>query len=444
VSFTDLSSDADGSIAAWEWDFGDGHSSAEQNPAYTYAASDTYSVTLTVTDSITATDATTQQVTVTAINLAPTADFSYAANELEVTFTDLSSDADGSVVGWRWDFGDSNSSTEQNPVHTYAASDTYSVTLTVTDNITATDTTAQQVTVTSTNLAPTATFTYTVSGPAVTFTDLSSDADGSITGWSWDFGDGNGSVEQNPVHTYAASDTYTVTLTATDNDAATHAASQQVPVTAANLAPTADFSYAANGLEVTFSDLSSDLDGSMVGWSWDFGDGNSSTEQNPVYTYAASDSYSVTLTASDDDAATDTITQQVTVTAANLAPTASFSYTVAALQVTFSDLSSDPDGSVVAWAWEFGDGGTDSGQNPSHIYGVASSYPVTLTVTDDGGATAEASQQVTVSDDGVDTEMYIADLQGTSSSNRNKWRSEVTIWVADEDGAAVADAEVAG
>jgi len=77
--------------------------------------------------------------------------------------------------------------------------------------------------------------------------------------------------------------------------------------------PTADFTYTTSDLTVTFTDQSSDSDGSVVGWDWDFGDGNESSEQNPIHTYTTSSTYAVALTVTDDDGATDSLSQDVTV-----------------------------------------------------------------------------------------------------------------------------------
>ncbi|TEU16732.1 MAG: PKD domain-containing protein, partial [Anaerolineales bacterium] len=397
VDFTDQSTDPDGSVVSWSWDFGDGGSSSDQNPVHTYAAGGTYSVTLTVTDDFGATGTASQAVSVSPANQSPTANLSYATSGLTVDFTDLSTDPDGSVVSWSWDFGDGVISSTQNPAHTYTAGGTYSVTLTVTDDGGATATASQAVTVSAGNQSPTAGFGFTTNGLTVDFSDQSTDADGSVVSWSWDFGDGVTSPDQSPVHTYAAGGTYTTTLTVTDDGGATAMTSQAVTVSPANQSPTAGFGYATSGLTVDFSDQSTDADGSIVSWSWDFGDGGTSTDQNPSHTYAAGGTYSVILTVTDDFGATATASQDVTVSPGNQSPTAGFGYATNGLTVDFSDQSTDLDGTIVSWSWDFGDGGTSTDQNPVHIYAAGGTFHVTLTVTDDGGASATASQDVTVS-----------------------------------------------
>ncbi len=161
-------------------------------------------------------------------NAAPTAGFTFSTSDLTADFSDTSSDSDGSIAGWSWNFGDGASSSAQNPRHLYAAGGTYKVTLKVTDNDGATDTTSHSVTV---NAPPTAGFTFSTTDLTADFSDTSSDSDDSIAGWSWNFGDGASSSAQNPSHIYAAAGAYTVTLKVSDNDGATDATSKSVSVT---------------------------------------------------------------------------------------------------------------------------------------------------------------------------------------------------------------------
>lgn len=158
-------------------------------------------------------------------NIVPVANFTYTpmdmiyANET-VTFTDTSTDEDGTIESWSWDFGDDATSTEQNPEHPYAAVGTYTVTLIVTDNNgNASDPYTMDITVSY--IPPTAMFTYDpmvniTNETEIQFTDNSTKGDSNITAWAWDFGDGNTSNETNPTHTYAVAYFYDVSLTVTD------------------------------------------------------------------------------------------------------------------------------------------------------------------------------------------------------------------------------------
>ncbi|HEY1118851.1 MAG TPA: PKD domain-containing protein, partial [Acidimicrobiales bacterium] len=169
--------------------------------------------------------------------------------------------------------------------------------------------------------------------------------------------------------------------------------------TAGNAAPIASFTSVVEGLSAQFASTSTDADGAVVAQEWSFGDGGTSTEVGPSHTYAAAGTYDVTLTVTDDKGATGTITQQVTVAEpVNVAPVASFTSTVTGLVAQFASTSTDGDGTVVGQEWTFGDGGTSTEVGPSHTYAAAGTYDVTLTVTDDKGATGTITQQVTVAE----------------------------------------------
>ena len=142
---------------------------------------------------------------------APVPGFSSSASGLQVNFTDVSTSSN-SILSWMWDFGDGNTSTQQNPVHTYGAPGTYTVCLTVMDSC-GTDSSCQTVTVSCDIVAS---YTHTTTGLQADFTDASTSSQ-TILSWMWDFGDGNTSTQQNPSHTYSADGTYTVCLTVMDS-----------------------------------------------------------------------------------------------------------------------------------------------------------------------------------------------------------------------------------
>jgi PKD repeat protein len=165
----------------------------------------------------------------------------------------------------------------------------------------------------------------------------------------------------------------------------------------ANTPPVANFSFTTNGLAASFTDGSTDSDGTIASRSWTFGDSGTSTATNPSHTYAAAGTYSVTLTATDNGGATNSITKSVTVTApVNNPPTANFTFTTSGLTATFTDSSTDSDGTIASRSWNFGDSGTSTATNPSHTYAAAGTYNVVETVTDNLGATGSKTSAVTI------------------------------------------------
>jgi len=315
-------------------------------------------------------------------NEAPTASFTFGTSDLTANFTDTSTDADGTVVSWTWDFGDGNSSTSQNPSHVYAAAGTYAVSLTVTDDDGATDTALDSVSLTE--------------PPA--FIDQFAEADllgaGTVSGTFADtHGDDEGDVQsiteresggkKNERYSYL-SHTWRFTV-----------------------APGSAVTLYAN----TWSEGSSDGDTFRFAWSPDnvnFDDlfTVSSTSPANVQIAAIPASGTIYLRVTDTDQGAgnrglDTVfVDQLYIRSdggeppANQPPVAAFTSDCAGLTCGFTDASSDVDGSVVAWSWDFGDGAMSTAQHPSHAYSVAGGYTVTLSVTDDDGATAEASNPV--------------------------------------------------
>jgi PKD repeat protein len=154
-------------------------------------------------------------------------------------------------------------------------------------------------------------------------------------------------------------------------------------VTGSGGTPTANFTYSASGLTVSFTDTSTDSGGTIGSHAWTFGDGGTSSAANPTHTYAAGGTYSVTETVTDSgNGSTSSKTSAVTVSASGGTPTANFTYTISGLTVKFTDTSTDSGGSIGTHSWNFGDGSTSTAANPSHTYANAGTYSVSETVTD--------------------------------------------------------------
>lgn len=237
--------------------------------------------------------------TVTIGSTTITASFSVApasgiANSTVFSFTDQST---GTVTSRTWSFGDGATSNAAAPTHVYATPGTYTVTLTVSGN----GASSQASRVVSVSQATSASFTYApanpIAGQTIAFADQSS---GSPASWAWDFGDGTTSLQQNPAKIYGAAGTYTVRLTVAAGASSSSTARNVVVSAPAPVIPpvSAAFDFTpgtpVNGAAVSFTDRSS---GSPTSWFWSFGDGGSSTQQNPSHTYAVPGTYTVSLTA---------------------------------------------------------------------------------------------------------------------------------------------------
>jgi PKD repeat protein len=217
-------------------------------------------------------------------------------------------------------------------------------------------------------------------------------------------GDSLNSWTSKPTSAYIAADIDEVAIYASmlsASDVSSHyVAGTSAP--APNARPTAAFTHTESGLSVSVDGTTSaDSDGTITGWAWDFGDGTTATGSAAARNYTAAGTYTVTLTVTDDDGATGTTSQSVSVTAPppqNQAPTASFAFSATDLVAAFDgSASSDADGTLNAYAWDFGEGTTDSGVTTSHTFAKAGTYTVRLTVTDDDGATGTTTRSVTVS-----------------------------------------------
>ncbi len=302
VKFTNKSSDKDGDQLSYVWDFGDGQKSTDANPTHVYADYGNYSVKLTVSDGKTESSIT-NPVKVSSENNPPVPEFSYTEENGLVKFTNTSNDSDGDELSYVWDFGDNTTSTQVSPEHQYAKSGAYTVKLTANDGA-ATVTKEHSVNVSIidpvVNHKPVAMFSYSAAQNVVTFTDGSTDADGDQLSYVWDFGDGQSSTAKNPQHTYEAKNaSYTVKLTVNDGKLASEEFTQNVTVTMENNSPVAKFSVSVDRYTATFTNNSEDQDGDELTYSWNFGDGATSTEKSPKHTYAANGNYTAKLTVSD-------------------------------------------------------------------------------------------------------------------------------------------------
>lgn len=221
---------------------------------------------------------------------------------------------------------------------------------------------------------------YTVNGLTVTFVDSSYSNTGSFTS-DWDFGDGNTSTAVSPSHTFSKGGTYYVCLDIGDNARCT---SQRCDsITVVDPSCTADFSYTvSNSTDVSFTNLTTPAGSVTLGYdySWDFGDGNTDTLENPNHTYDSAGLYLVTLTAINTNGDTCTAVDTIDIELTCRAHFTISKDTASAFNVILTNNSSNESSHV--YSWDFGDGNTSSSRNPSHSYANFGLYEVCLTITD--------------------------------------------------------------
>ena len=329
---------------------------------------------------------------------APIAKFTSTCTAESCAFdASTSTDVGGTITGYSWNFGDGSPvvTGTATPTHVYPTAANYPVTLTITDNTASTNVVSHTVSPNFGAGNPVAAFTSSCTGLSCTFdASGSTDTGGTITTYSWDFGDSTPVVtgaSPTVTHVYAASSFYSAQLTVTDDTTSISKATNFVVPIAAST-PIAAFTSSCTGLSCSFNASSStDTGGTIATYSWNFGDGTpvvSGASATTTHIYASAGSgYSVTLTVTDNLSSTNSVSHNVAPTGPPppSTPIAAFTSNCTALSCVFDGSSStDTAGATITtYTWNFGDGSaTVTGVNPTHVYATANTYTVTLTVLD--------------------------------------------------------------
>ncbi|UAY53648.1 PKD domain-containing protein [Ferruginibacter albus] len=428
ITFTDTSNAKGGTITEWDWDFGDGAKLTTNNDSvihhyYANGNGQTFTVNLTIkTQAGCSDDATPQSFS---IGAAPVAQFSiapgtYCLPNASVSFNNTSSISDGSTnnMSYIWNFGDvpapgGDSVVAQGPpaaaAHIFTTQGPYTVTLTAVSNKGCTNSASVVVDGTIIHQPP-------VAGkfnpePSLCFKDslsLTRTFTGiTISQYSWNMGDGTDLTGPTVKYAWKNPGVYPVTFVATSTDGC-----QSVPVVdsvTVNELPVAGFTAQATGLcpqtPVSFTDASTTQTGSAITqWFWNFGDGASQTVNAPnsgsvTHTYAASGTYSVSLSVKNSNGCSSTTyIGSVTI---NPLPYPNFTVTpicVPGADAQFTDKTTIASGAVIEWAWDFGDNTQSTQQNPTHPYPIGGTYPVKLNVTSALGCVHDTTISVTAYD----------------------------------------------
>ncbi len=377
VDFTNLSIEADSFL----WNFGDSQTSNEINPTHTYDADGVYTAQLIVFNEC-GTDTFEQQITIiTAPTAGASADVNVGCPDLEVQFSNQSSD-NADTFEWSFPGGSPTISQLPDPVVVYQTPGNYDVTLIV-SNAVGSDTLVLSNFI-DVQMQPTADFSASINLEVVDFTNLSIEADSFL----WNFGDSQTSNEANPTHTYDSDGVYTAQLIVF-NECGTDTFEQQITIiTAPTAGASADVNVGCPDLEVQFSNQSSD-NADTFEWSFPGGSPTISQLPDPVVVYQTPGNYDVTLIVS-NAVGSDTLVLSNFIDV-QMQPTADFSASINLEVVDFTNLSIEAD----SFLWNFGDSQTSNEINPTHTYDADGVYTAQLIVFNECG-TDTFEQQITI------------------------------------------------
>lgn len=396
------SSDAEGGVLKYHWDFGDGRTADGINPTLIYKLGGTYKVLLTVTDDSGLpcnfdTDEKIVRIIESPVALAGP-DVQTCANTVIKFDGSASKDYDGVVNEFLWDFGDGTTGAGATPTHSYKFPGVYKVVLTITGDLRGEcDNTDSDELIVTVSAAPIAVFEspddYPVGKALVLSGSKSSVEGGSISTYEWDFGDGAKANGAEAKHTYSASGKYAIELKVTSNlktECNTTILRRYIVINQSPVAKTIDKINTAANEEVIFDGAQSkDEDGTLTKYLWNFGDGQTAEGILVRHKYTVAGKYKASLTVVDNTGLENNSNTQKIDVVVNSAPVPVITCAETGCLNTgmkFSaDASSDADGSIQSYLWDFGDGTKSSDKNPMHTYTSAGKYSVTLTVNDGSG-----------------------------------------------------------
>lgn len=388
VQFTDRSVANSGVLTKWEWDFGDGTNSILQSPSKSYTATGFYNVTLKVTSSSGCTQTVVRSRYIRVVS-AVKADFVDSVTKVclppyNINFINETSGPGN--ISYSWNFGNGNTSNVKNPAISVGSTGSYNIQLTATSDLGCSDSVKKTVIVKGANTAFTMPDSVCLNVP-VTFTNTSAPTPVSST---WQFGDGTSSASTSPTKTFTAAGKFNVVLFNKYAECADSIA-RIINVLAP---PTVDFLSNTQGsckgpLTVNFQDISPDA----VSWLWNFGDGATSTQQNPSHTYNNTGEYDVALTIQSKAGCSNIITKKKWIRI--VAPSVNISNAPAGgcIPFAFSPVAGiNAVDAVATYLWNFGDGSPASNLPvPTHTYSSAGTYTLKLTVTTTGGCAASTT-----------------------------------------------------
>ena len=399
VEFTNTSILGTGESVSYYWNFGDGETSSDENPSHIYTSVGTFDVALTVSTTD-GTDISEFATIIVRMSTLPTAVFTVEPDSgyvpLTVEFTNTSGFGTGELLYYLWHFGDGTISDDENPVHIYEISGVFDVQLIISTTH-GVDTSGTTIITVWDLIPPTAKFAMNPEGGTppleVEFTNLSDFGSGELQSYLWDFGDGETSNDENPVHIFQIAGTYKITLTTTTTHGENTSTPKMLVVSNNEEPPIAAFiAEPTDGyvpLTVEFTNTSILGTGESVSYYWNFGDGETSNDENPTHIYAEAGNYSVALTVETSHGTSTSETTTIAVYA-TIPPTAVFTVEpdsgYVPLTVEFTNTSGFGTGELLYYLWHFGDGTISDDENPVHIYEISGVFDVQLIISTTHGS----------------------------------------------------------
>jgi PKD repeat protein len=395
-------------VLRYAWDFGDGTGAEIVNPTKSYNKGGTYPVTLTVRDDTGLANAVSTDRIAVVVDQGPVAHagediLACAGTEVQFDGT-KSTDIDGVVDSYSWDFGDGNTGGGVTPSHIYERPGDYRVFLTIEGEkagiCSATSTDEVEVKIIEGPVAVIAAPSAVPITDTIAFDGSASHmAEGNITAYEWDFGDGTTAIGPTATHQFAEPGTYAVSLTlrsdSTSPTCQTVSARHLIRVNATPVASAGDDKHIAAGEETVFdASHSSDADGGIVAYEWDFGDGTTATGIAVRHRYAEPGTYTAKLTVRDEaDLANSSATDELIVTV-NPAPAPAIDGPAVACVAESVTWTAAEHGDGATYRFIFGDGAEAGTKQASHAYTTPGRYSLVL-VADDGKGRANSVQQTT-------------------------------------------------
>ncbi len=390
IRFTDGSTIPNGaSITSWLWNFGDGGTSTQRNPTYTYTNLGYYNVTLTVTTSSGCTVTASADRFIRVIGgVKPNFDFSRSqdcSSPVSVNF--INQTVAPGVLQHQWTLGNNTTSTDKNPVTSYNSPGTYNVKLVTSSSYGCRDSITKPI-VFNTTTTDFNTVGSVCVGRDISFTNASTPSPVSSL---WDFGDGTSSREINPLKTFTTPGVYTVTLT--NNYAeCTGTVTKNITVTTS---PTIDFTAdKTGGCQVPVTIRFTDPETNSTGWLWDFGDGGISNEKNPTHTYTTAGNYTVTLSLITAAGCPATVVKTNFIRIAEPGPLVISGIPAGGcVPFTINPTAAFAGGNdpITSYQWNLGSGGTSTSATPSFTFSTPGTYNLTLRVTTANGCTKDTT-----------------------------------------------------